>query len=142
MAQFDKLKYLGRFQMVIVFLFFVAPVAFTLVHLGFKPDTMSGHSERNTFLSAEMLMLVNAACGLFGGLIMAQKQRVIVMISSAVTTLVTTAAALLYFSWRESIISIEIILPLGIGIIAGVFMFKLLSKFFPAKEKKSYTTPQ
>ncbi|MCX6158951.1 MAG: hypothetical protein WCK13_04790 [Ignavibacteriota bacterium] len=141
-AQFDKLNYLGRLRLVIVILVFSVPVALTLVQLGFLTGTSHGNINTKGLFSTELLIAVNIACGLLGGLVMAQKQRIIYMISGAVVSFVTTAASFLYFFWRTSVIAIEAIIPLGAGIIIGVLTFKILSKLFPAKEQKSYTTPQ
>lgn len=132
-AQFDKLKHLGRLKMVLVFIAFVVPVAFSILHLGFYPETISQHSDKK-FLSAEMLFVINVFCGLFGGFVMTAGKKIpeitAGIISGGVTTFTITSAALIYFFWRTSFINIEIIIPIGAGIIIGVSSFKLLIKLF------------
>lgn len=141
-TQHDKLKHLDRFRMILVFLAFVVPVGFTLAHLGFQPDSVHGNQDK-TFLSTDILFFINTACGLFGGIVMSTGKRLMIMftgiLSGAVTTLATTAASILYFSWRTSIVSLEVVIPLGAGIITGVLTYKILTKIFSEREKKSYT---
>lgn len=107
-------------------LFINAWVMVLMLYLGFgKANTTS--VEMKVF-DTQQIFLLNTAQGLLGGALMNYKRPFISAISGMVAALGITGFTILYASWRESILTVESLFMLGIGIIPGVALYNFLNR--------------
>ncbi|MDP2386676.1 MAG: hypothetical protein Q8M29_09920 [Bacteroidota bacterium] len=124
--KFKKASKLEGVLIIIGALSFICCYVFTLLHLGFR--SQYGVHKQWQFLSTQQLWMINGALGLLGGIFLNYKKPIISGISGLVASIGITSFSLLYLSWREQVEHIESIIMLGIGIVPGVFLYKILNR--------------
>jgi hypothetical protein len=128
---FKKASKLEAMLIIIGSLCFICCYVHTLIHLGFR--SQYGEHKQWEFLSTQQLWMINGALGLLGGILLNYKKPIISSISGLVTSLGITGFSLLYLSWRVQVEHVESIIMLGIGIVPGVFLYKILNRVFHSK---------
>jgi hypothetical protein len=106
---------------------FISTVALVMVHLGFRREYIDHQSPKYSLEKGEV-WLINICSGLLGGVLVNYKRYIISGISGLITSAAMTGLSFLYMGWRESMISYELLIPIGIGIIPGVFVYNFLSR--------------
>jgi len=129
--KYKKLSNLEGVLIIIGSLCFICSYVFTLLHLGFR--SQYGVHKQWEFLSTQQLWMINGALGLFGGIFLNYKRSIISGISGLFASLGITGFSLLYLSWRVQVEHVESIIMLGIGIVPGVFLYKILNRMFYSK---------
>jgi hypothetical protein len=132
-AKFKKATTLQKVLIIIGCLCFITAGVFVITHLGFVPSTH--HSKTaNPFLTTEELWLINAGLGLFGGVLLNFKQPIISALSGLLAGLGITGFGIVYVSWRDSLVNVEMLLVLGIGVLPGVFVYSFLLRKYKARK--------
>jgi len=82
----------------------------------------------------EALWIVNAILGVIGGALINYKKFLAAIPSGLAAVLVMTDFTLFYISFRDSIMSFEILLPLFLAFLAGVGVYKILYRLIYKKK--------
>jgi hypothetical protein len=96
-----------------------------MMHIGFAPAHIHYQQEPEPFLSRSSLWIINMSLGILLGLCVNPKEALIAGFSGWIVSVAITGSAILYFSFRTSLMSIEMILPLLPGLI-GVKVYDYL----------------
>ncbi len=84
---------------------------------------------------AGTLWLVNAGFGIIGGILLNYRKFLVTMFSGLMASMAITGVTLLYVSWRESILNIELLIPLAAGVVIWGLFFNGLNKlFYPVED--------
>ncbi len=118
---------IGRIMFGIGSILFIMAGTFTLIHLGFQLDD-SAPDAMKPFLTTSELWTVNSILGVIGGVLMNYRRILISGLCGLVAAWGITGTTLLYLTWRESIIQLEIALPLLLGILPAIFLYMGLTK--------------
>lgn len=123
----NELSGISRFRLIFGGIFFIIIATFVMIHLGFVEDDFGSKPIRKTFLTRQNLWLVNSGLGILGGIILGYKRFLIAAVSGLVASIAITGSALLYLSWRQEILSVEIVIPLLAGLV-GIALYNNLAK--------------
>lgn len=100
-------------------------IVLPMLHIGFAPSHIHYQQEPEPFLSRSFLWMINLSLGILLGLCVNPKDALIAGFSGLIASIAITGSAILYFSFRTSLMSIEIIFPLLPGLI-GVKVYDYL----------------
>ena len=107
---------------------FICCCTFVLIHMGFV-DTMTNHNPNpKQFLTRNELWLTNLILGGLGGLFLCPRTPILSITSGLLSATAITGTTIFYLDWRTSIMVVEIIIPLGLGIIPGVILYQKVMK--------------
>jgi len=116
----------AKFRMIMGGVCFIASATFVMIHLGFVKEDYGHDPVPMKSFSRETLWWLNAGLGIGGGILLGYKHFFIAILSGLIASLAITGSALLYLSWRESILTVEIIIPMLAGLL-GVVVYKKLA---------------
>ncbi|HWQ81604.1 MAG TPA: hypothetical protein VN514_04985 [Ignavibacteria bacterium] len=125
---------LNKILSIIGFLCFITACVLSITYMGFfnQPDM-----EIKVVLipDAGTLWLVNAGFGIIGGILLNYRKFLVTMFSGLMASMAITGVTLLYVSWRESILNIELLIPLAAGVVIWGLFFNGLNKlFYPVED--------
>jgi len=100
-------------------------IVLPILHMGFAPSLIHYQQEPEPLLSRSSLWIINMGLGILLGLCFNPKDALIAGFSGWIASVAITGSALLYFSFRTSLMSIEMIFPLLPGLI-GVKVYDYL----------------
>jgi len=107
----------------------ITTLILTLDNLGFttisNDDSFSTYSSTG-FMSTKTIWFLNCGLGSMGGILIIRKKLIQAAISGAITTATITGITILYTSWRETIYSLEFIVPIFLSIFIGWKVFSIL----------------
>lgn len=114
---------------VLACLCFICICVFTTVHSGFYSESsIDSTTKRMSFLNPVQLWLLNSVLGIGGGILMNHKKLFISGVSGLVAALGITGFAIWYLSFRETVISYEMLLIMGLGCLPGVLLYRFLTR--------------
>ena len=127
---FAVFKFIAIILLAVSFLLMVLNITF---FYGFVPSMIHTTKDpKNPFdLTIPFIWIIHLVVGFLAGMVFS-KRYLLAGITGLLCAFFITGISVLYFSWRESISSIEILIPL-IGIIPAVKLFDFLNKKYPAK---------
>jgi len=102
---------------------FICIVVIVILHLGFIDRSISYNTKPMYFLTKQQLWVTNSILGIIGGTFINFQKKVIMAICGLIIALSITGFSLLYFGWRTNILMVEIIIPLGLGVIPGIYIY-------------------
>ena len=102
---------------------FIAPAMLTIINLGF---TIEHDASNGGFMTGTMLWIVNIILGMIGGLCLGPKKIAAGVLAGGVANAAITGITLLYVSWRDTLYSIEFIIPILLGLLVGWMTFVFL----------------
>lgn len=112
---------------------FIVACVFVIVYSGFTSEPQ--HEVKVVVIpDLETLWIVNALLGIIGGGLINYKKFLAAVPAGFAASLFMTDFTLFYISFRSSIISYEILIPLFLGSLVGVFVYKLFYRFIYKKK--------
>lgn len=128
------MKTFNNILSIIGFLCFITACVLSVTYMGFfnQPNI----EVKVVFIpDAGTLWLVNAGLGIIGGILLNYRKFLVTMFSGLMASLAITGVTLLYVSLRESILNIELLIPLAAGtVIWGIFFNGLNKLFYPDED--------
>lgn len=86
------------------------------------------------FPDAQTLWFYNLILGAIGGILVDMENTWAAMLAGIVTSVTMTSVTLVYVSWRESVLNIEMLIPIAFGTVAGVAAYQFfMDKFYKKK---------
>ncbi|MBS1493342.1 MAG: hypothetical protein JST55_07525 [Bacteroidetes bacterium] len=124
---------LEKFFAIIGALCFITSCVLVITYSGF---TTQPQNEIKVVLipNLETLWIINVILGVAGGALINYKKFLASIPAGLAAVLFMTDFTLFYISFRDSIISIEILLPLFLAFVVGTVVYKVLYKFFYKKK--------
>ena len=104
---------------------FILMIVLPILHMGFTPSHIHYQQEPEPLLSRSSLWMINMGLGILFGFCLNPKDALIAGFSGLIASVAITGSAILYFSFRTSLMSIEMIFPLLPGLI-GVKVYDYL----------------
>ena len=83
---------------------------------------------------AQTLWIINILLGIAGGILADYRKFLASAPAGLITSLAITGVTLAYISFRESLLSIELLIPLFIGAVCGAVVYNLLLRLFYNKK--------
>lgn len=123
--------------MIVGGLCFVSQGAFLILHLGFVDESIHHGGEAPQFLSRANLWYLHIGLGILGGILLDVRSPLTAAFAGMVAAIAITGTGLLYLSWRESILNVELIIPLLAGLLTGVPLNSALKNLFRKGAAKS-----
>ena len=123
--QFKALSGWKKARYIIAGICFVCSGTFVFLHLGFVTDDTHYNHAPAQFLSRENLWITNLILGTVGGILFAYKRFLTAGLSGLIAGALITGSTLFYLSWRDTVYTAELVLPLATGLI-GVAIYKSL----------------
>jgi len=113
-----------KFLTAIGSLCFLATAILTITNLGFTSDPNTTYDAG--FMSDTTMWAVHISLGMLGGLCLAPRKMVSAVLAGGITGAAITGITILYTSWRETLYSIEIVIPILLAVLIGWKVFALL----------------
>lgn len=125
---------LDRILFIIGGLCFITVCILTITYSGF---TTHPQNEIKVVLipNEKTLWIINSILGLLGGVLVDYRKFLASVPGGLITSLTITGFTLAYISFRETLISIEILLPLFVGAVIGALVYNLLLRLFYNKKQ-------
>lgn len=117
-----------RRQQIMDGLLLVGAICFLVVqvlavgNLGFTTGVQHAQQMNDPALPGVYLWLVNGSLGLLGGALMNPKRVVIAAASGLVAALSITGLSMLYGYFRHTVLLVEMLIPLGLGVVPGLWL--------------------
>lgn len=117
---------------------FIVLVVIIIMNAGFvnRGGSPDGHPFK-PFLGETGIWILTVALGLFGGIMLDPRQYIIMGITGTLTAIIITGFTLFYISFRSSILNIEFIVPLLVGLLVGRGIYLLLNRIFVRTKTES-----
>lgn len=117
---------------------FVVMAVFVMLHLGFMDENVRNIDKPIQFLSRNALWYLHIGLGLVGGILLDFRNPLIAAFSGMAAAVALTGSALLYLGWRDTILQVELIVPMLVALFVGVPINHALKRLFkPEKAEKS-----
>lgn len=102
---------------------------------GFAPVTIhSTGNHANPFgLTVPFIWIIHLTVGFVAGMVFNKKRFLLAGSMGLLCAALITGISLLYFGWREEISTVEILIPLVLGILPAVKLYDYLNGKFPVK---------
>lgn len=115
---------------------FILMMVLPILHMGFVRSHIHYEYERTQFLSRPSLWMINMGLGILLGLCLNPKNPIISGFSGWIASVAITGSALFYFSFRTSLMSVEMIFPLLPGLLGlRVYDYLIAKKRMNKKEQ-------
>lgn len=119
-------KIIALLQIALVLSFAVMPLNI-MIYYGFHPSANQSPSQFNPLnLSVSAIWILHLLIGVLAGVSLGKKQFWLTGIMGLFCALLTTGISFAYYSWRESLISIEAIIPLVLAILPTMWIYDYL----------------
>lgn len=124
-----------KFFAIIGALCFITSCVLVITYSGFT--TQPQHEVKVVIIpNLETLWIINAILGIAGGALINYKKFLAAIPAGLVAVLFMTDFTLFYISFRDSIISIEILLPLFLAFVVGTVVYKVLFRLIYKNKQK------
>ena len=121
-------KILSVLSIILVLLFILMPLNIMLYY-GFRPSVIHSPSHNNPFnIGIGTIWLIHLVIGFLGGMALGKKYFWLTGIMGLFCAAIITGVSFAYFSWRASLISVEVIIPLIAGILPAMKLYDYLIK--------------
>lgn len=123
------------FWLILGIVCFAAPMGLLLIHLGFITEGVSAAVEQKPFLSELELVLISVGLGLLGGWCLDRRHALASIPAGGIGAFVAIYVGLLYFGGRESVLQLEVLVPLLVGLVPGGIAYNVLMRLlgYPRK---------
>lgn len=114
-------------------LVFLCMVINVSLYLGFYTAVSNpGNLAPNPFhLTVAKIWIIHCVAGFFAAMSFSRKRLLLVGTMGALSAAAVTGISFLYFGWRESLLSVEMIFPLILGILPVVKLYAVIRKKWP-----------
>lgn len=132
------MKLIRFFKFILIMLLassFLLMVLNITIYYGFTPSMIhTTHNSTNPFgLTIPLIWIIHLTFGFFGGMVFNEKRFLLSGFIGVLCAFMITGISILYFGWRESIISVEILLPFFAGVLPSVRLYDYLNEKYPLK---------
>lgn len=121
-------KILSVLSIILVLSFILMPLNIMLYY-GFRPSVIHSPAHNNPFsIGIGAIWLIHLVIGFLAGMALGKKYFWLTGIMGLFCAAIITGVSFAYFSWRTSLISIEVIIPLIAGILPTMKLYDYLIK--------------
>jgi hypothetical protein len=125
---------LDRILFIIGALCFITVCVLTITYSGFTTQPVA--EIKVVLIPDEItLWIINSILGIVGGVLIDYRKFLASVPGGLITSLTITGFTLAYISFRETLISIEILLPLFVGAVIGALAYNFLVRLFYKKKQ-------
>jgi hypothetical protein len=121
---------------------FIGMVVNVTLFYGFVPSmihTTGNHSDPFG-LTIPLIWIIHLTVGFFAGMVFTKKRFLLAGCTGLLCAFLVTGISVLYFGWRESISTVEVLIPLIFGILPPVKLYDYITGKFPLKEEQETPT--
>lgn len=131
-------KFLGILRFIVILLLagsFLLMVLNVLFFFGFQSTLIySTHATTNPFgLSIPLIWAIHLPVGFLAGMIFSKKRYFLTGSMGLLCATLITGISFLYFGWRESISTVEVLIPLILGIVPVVKLHDFIKRTYLTK---------
>lgn len=109
-----------------------------MLYYGFQPSAIHSPSHSNPFnLDPGIIWIIHLITGFFAGMVFSKKQFLLTGLMGFICAAIITGVSFFYFGWRTSLISVEAIIPLIVGIIPTMKLYDFLKKRIDGRKNSS-----
>jgi hypothetical protein len=127
-------KFIVSILLAISFILMVLNITF---FYGFTPsmiNTTNNHA--NPFeLTIPLIWTIHLIAGFLAGMVFSKKRYILAGSAGLLCAFLITGISFMYFGWRESISSVEMLFPLILGILPAVKLYDYLNNKYPKKNE-------
>lgn len=121
-------KIIAVFTILLALSFLLMPLNI-MFYYGFHPSMIHSTSENNPFnLSITTIWIIHLTLGFLGGMGFGKKTFLLTGVMGLFCAAIITGFSFIYYSWRASLLSVEVIIPIIVGILPTMKLYDYLKE--------------